>query len=89
MTVVAGSEVDGLQVLPSAYRHGYTVEDMQHAYRNARALVDFDYRGEQQLMVIGASARGNLIELVIVPVDSPARIIHCNALQSNHYDYLR
>jgi len=73
----------------SAYRHGIPGEDITHAWDNAIRLVEYDYHGEERLLVIGPSRSGELLELIAVPADAPTRIIHADQLQSSRRDYLR
>jgi hypothetical protein len=60
-----------------------------HAWDNALRLVEYEYDGEDRLLVIGPDRTGRLLELVAVPVEEPTRIIHANRLQPKFYDYLR
>lgn len=60
-----------------------------HAYENALRVVEYEYHGEERLLVIGPARDGMLLELVAVPVDVPARIIHADRLRPKYYDYLR
>jgi len=73
----------------SARRHGIDDDDIAHAWDNAIRLVEYDYRGQERLLVIGPDRAGNLLELVAVPADAPARIIHADRLQPNRQDFLR
>lgn len=52
-------------------------------------LVEFEYDGEDRLLIIGPDRSGTLLELVAVPVDGPARIIHADRLRPKFYDYLK
>ncbi|GAA3680389.1 hypothetical protein GCM10022237_44410 [Nocardioides ginsengisoli] len=63
--------------------------DILHAWENAIRLVEYDDHGEDRLLVIGATPAGILIELVAVPVDGPARVIHADRLRTKFYHYLR
>jgi hypothetical protein len=51
--------------------------------------VEFEYDGEDRLLVIGPDPHGTMLELVAVPCAAPARIIHCDRLRPQRYDYLR
>jgi hypothetical protein len=73
----------------SAYRHGISSEDITHAWENAIRLVEYEYQGEERLLVIGPSQSGDLLELIAVPADAPTRIIHADHLQPSRRDYLR
>lgn len=52
-------------------------------------LVEYEYDGEDRLLIIGPDRHGALRELVAVPADTPVRIIHADALNPSRYDYLR
>lgn len=73
----------------SALKHGIDDADIQHAWTNAIRLVDYDYDGQDRLLVIGPDRHGRMLELVAVPVDEPTRIIHADRLRPTFYDYLR
>jgi hypothetical protein len=72
-----------------AYRHNIAKEDITHAWENAIRLVEYDYRGEERLLVIGPDRSGQLLELVAVPADQPTRIIHADQLRPSRRHYLR
>lgn len=78
-----------MEIFGSARKHGLEDADIQHAWLNAIRLVEFDYDGEERLLVIGADRRGRLLELVAVPAGSPTRIIHADLLRPKFCDYLR
>ncbi|WP_234354111.1 hypothetical protein [Janibacter massiliensis] len=52
-------------------------------------LVEYEYDGEERLLVIGPDRLGRLLELVAVPVTEPSRIIHADRLRPKFFDYLR
>ena len=56
-----------LALRPSARRHGIDEADIQHARVNAVGLVEYDYEGEDRLLVIGPNRHGRTLELVTVP----------------------
>lgn len=78
-----------MEVVQSAHRHGFGDSDIVHAWENAIRYVEYDYDGEERLLVIGPDQHGTLLELVAVPAHQPTRIIHANRLQPSRYDYLR
>jgi hypothetical protein len=51
--------------------------------------VEYEYDGEERLLVIGPAQDGSMLELVAVPVDAPARVIHAQELQPSRYHFLR
>ncbi|NNG38223.1 hypothetical protein HJ588_02910 [Flexivirga sp. ID2601S] len=77
-----------MEISASARKHGIPDVDIRHAWANALRLIEFDYQGEERLLVIGPDASGRLLELA-VPVDGPTRIIHADGLRTRFYDYLR
>lgn len=78
-----------VDIRSSARRHGVPDEDIIHAWEHAVRLVEYDYDGEERLLVIGPSRSGDMLELVAVPAEVPTRIIHADRLQPSRYDYLR
>lgn len=78
-----------VQILDSARKHGITDDDIDHAWRGAMRYVEYEYDGEERLLVIGPDRHGRLLELVAVPSDVPTRIIHADTLRPKFYDYLR
>ena len=45
-------------------------------------LVEYEYLGEDRLLVIDPDRHGRLLELVAVPVQAPVRIIHADGTAS-------
>lgn len=78
-----------MQITPSARRHGIATLDIQHAWQNALRYVEYEYGGDERLLIIGPDRAGNLLELVAVPVGTPTRVIHCDLLRPKFYDFLR
>lgn len=78
-----------MEIRPSARRHGIDDADIQHAWVNAVRLVEYDYEGEDRLLVIGPDRHARMLELVAVPADQPARVIHADRLRPKFHDYLR
>lgn len=72
----------------SAEKHGIEEADIWHALDNLIRYREQDYDGEERIFVIGPARDGRFLELVLVPVDDPARVIHADILQPNHYHYL-
>ena len=52
-------------------------------------LIEYDYEGEDRLLVIGPDRQGRMLELVAVPTDQPTRVIHADRLRPKFHDYLR
>jgi len=78
-----------VEIGPSARRHGIPDQDIIHAWDNAVRIVEYEYNGDQRLLIIGPDRSGEMLELVAVPADTPTRIIHADRLQPNRFDYLR
>ncbi len=78
-----------MRIKESARKHGFSDDEIQHSWDNAMRLVEFEYDGEDRLLVIGATPAGVLLELVAVPAGEPNRIIHADRLRPTFYDYLR
>ncbi|WP_134324746.1 hypothetical protein [Cumulibacter soli] len=78
-----------MEIRTSARKHNVADADILHAWTNAIRYVEYEYNGEDRLLIIGPAADGALLELVAVPVDAPARIIHADNLRPKFYNYLR
>jgi uncharacterized DUF497 family protein len=78
-----------VEIRESAHRHGVDDEDILHAWTNAMRLVEYEYSGEDRLLVIGPDRHGRLLEIVAVPAAGPTRIIHADALRPKFYDFLK
>jgi len=81
--------VGGPRILRSARKYHVSEADIRHAWDNAVRLVEYEYDGEDRLLVLGPSRTGAILELVAVPVDGPSRIIHADRLQPSREHYLR
>lgn len=51
--------------------------------------MEFEYQGEDRLLIIGPSRSGALMEVIAVPAGAPNRIIHADNLRAKFHDYLR
>ncbi len=78
-----------MEVEGSARKHGVDAVDIAHAWTNAIRLVEYEYEGEERLLIIGPDRHGRMLELVAVPAGEPTRIIHADRLRPKFYDYLR
>ena len=78
-----------MRISDSARKHGVDDEDIVHAWENAIRYVEYDYDGDERLLVIGADRHGRMLELVAVPADEPTRIIHADRLRPKFYEFLR
>jgi uncharacterized DUF497 family protein len=77
-----------LEITASARKHGITDEAIRHAWDHALRFREYEYQGEERLLVIGPDETGVLLELVAVPVDGPTRIIHADELRPKFFGYL-
>lgn len=50
--------------------------------------VEFEYDGEERLLVIGADRAGRMLELITVPSTAPDRIIHADRLRAKFHKHL-
>ncbi|WP_207948367.1 BrnT family toxin [Metallococcus carri] len=48
-----------MQVRASALKHGVDPADISHAWANAIRLVEYEYDGEERLLVIGRTEEGD------------------------------
>lgn len=78
-----------MEIRQSARKHSVADADILHAWKNALRTIEYEYQGDERLLVIGPDQSGQLLELVAVPVNGPNRIIHADKLRQKFYDYLR
>lgn len=78
-----------MEITASARSHGVDDVSINHAWENALRYVEYEYDGEERLLVIGPDTAGNLLELVALPADAPTRIIHADRLRPKFHDFLR
>jgi hypothetical protein len=78
-----------VHIASSARRHDVREADIRHAWQQAVRYVEYEYDGEERLLVIGPALDGTMLELVAVPADEPTRIIHADLLRPSRYDFLR
>lgn len=78
-----------MRILSSARKHGVTDADIRHAWAQAYRFYEVEYDHERRLLVIGPAADGSLLELIVVPIERPQRIIHADRLRPKFYDALR
>lgn len=74
-----------VEIADAAPKHSVSDDDIEHAWVNAMRLVEYEYNGEERLLVIGPDREGRMLELVAVPVEEPTRIIHANRLRPKFY----
>ena len=55
-----------MEILGSARKHGITDAEIEHAWHHAIRLVEYEYNGQERLLVIGPDQHGRLLELVAV-----------------------
>lgn len=61
----------GVEISPSARRHGITNEQIEHAFRNAFDRFGLD---EGVTMYVGADQTGLILEIGVVDIDGPVAI---------------
>jgi hypothetical protein len=81
-----------VRIAASARKHyaenNLTDNDVMHAFHNfiRRYPQTGDY--EDRLLLIGPDLSGRLLEIVVVPIGDPDRIIHANVLQPKWWNLL-
>ena len=78
-----------VEITSSARKHGVDDASISRAWENALRYVEYEYGGEERLLVIGPDQAGNLLELVAVPADAPTRVVHADRLRPKFHDFLR
>lgn len=84
-----GSETNASGRFVKAAKHWITTDEIRHAVDHALRLMEFEYNGEERLLVIGDNGHGTLLELLLVPAANPDRVIHADRLRPSLFDYLR
>lgn len=79
--------LDEVEIADSVRKHGISDASILH-WESAIKLAEFEYDGEERLLVVGPDSSGNLLELVAVPIAKPTRIIHADRLRPKFYDAL-
>ena len=77
-----------MKIHGSARKHGLKDAYIQHAWLNAIRLVEYEYEGEERLLIIGADRQGRLLVLLEVP-QPHRRGSSADLLRPKFYDYLR
>ncbi len=72
-----------VDVLPSANKHGVSVEDIEHAVRNALAIDELD---DDLRLYIGPSRSGSLLEVISLmrEGDRGELVIHAMAMRPKY-----
>ncbi len=78
-----------MEIHRSAYRHGITDDEIDHAWRNALAFYDIDTEHEPtKSLCIGPDTAGNLLELLFLQLADDDLIIHAMPLRPVFRTYL-
>jgi hypothetical protein len=77
-----------VEIVGSAHRHAVGDDDINHAWHHAIRLIEYEYDGQERLLIIGPDRHGRLLELVAIPADEPTRIIHADKLRRKFHHYL-
>lgn len=78
-----------VRILASAFRHGLTQGDIEHAWNNALAFFDIDTENEPtKSLCIGPDPAGNLLEVLYLQLEETDLIIHAMTLRAEFADYL-
>lgn len=72
----------------SARKHGISEGDVLHALRHPLVVVRQEFEGELRGFVIGADKVGALLEIVVVPLANPSRVIHADRLRRKYFHLL-
>lgn len=70
-------------MLRSAFRHGVSAEDSQHAIRNAVVVEEID-EDPSRYLVIGPDRAGSLLELVILDRPQGPAVIHAMPMRARY-----
>lgn len=59
-----------VKIAASAFRHGLVDEAVRHAFENSIVVYQIDRDGPSRYLHIGPDRAGNLLELVVIELDS-------------------
>jgi hypothetical protein len=76
-----------VEIHESALRHGITVEDIEHAVRNAMAIDDLD---DELRLYLGPSRTATMLEIITVvrSDDRPELVIHAMTMRTKFQQLL-
>jgi len=78
-----------VRIHASAFKHGQTNDDIEHAWTNALGFFDIYPESEPvKSLCIGADLAGNLLELLYLQLDEVDLIIHAMPLRTVFAQYL-
>ncbi len=78
-----------MEIFESAYRHGVSAEDIQHAWDNALGFYDIDPDNDPPKgLCIGPDTAGNLLEILYLQFPDDDVIIHAMPLRPVFRTYL-
>lgn len=77
-----------MEISGSARKHGVTDAAIIHAYEHAIRIREYEFEGEERILIIGPDPSGALLELIAIPAGTPNRIIHADRLRPKFYDNL-
>ena len=78
-----------MEIHASAYRHGLTADDIEHAWSNSIGFYDIDPDHEPtKSLCIGPDTAGNLVELLYLQLPTDVLVIHAMPLRQVFRTYL-
>jgi hypothetical protein len=77
-----------VDVLPSAFRHGTSGEDIQHALRNAQ-VVEQVAEDPDRYLVLGPDRAGRFLELIVLDRPSGPAVIHAMEMRQQYRALLK
>ena len=72
-----------MDIHSSAFKHGITVDDIEHAVRNAMVIDDLD---DNQRLYLGSSKSGSMLEVVTLLRErsEPELVIHAMPMRAKY-----
>ena len=77
-----------MDVLPSAFRHGISNEDIQHALRNA-LVVEQVAEDPDRYLVLGPDRSGQFLELIVLDRPAGPAVIHAMEMRQQYRAFLK
>jgi hypothetical protein len=67
-----------VEIRPSAFKHGVTAEDIEHAIEHWLLWVDdaFDGADPPKILILGPDTAANILELLAIRIDDTLIVFH-------------
>ena len=85
---VPTTRVVGVEILPSARKHGISDDDIRHAFSNAVAAITSPDQPDF-MMIVGPNTAAQLLEIGVLAVDDNDYVIHAMPARPKYVTMIR